>query len=152
MIRLSRKALVLGGVAVIAAAGFAGVAYAQGQSTPKNWNYEIKDGKRVPKGNRVTNADGSWREEVRQGNCVTIKEKHGERRVSRNSPVQPEPEAACLAGILLNEPSGRLAILHAGTPVPGRSLQSRTCALPSGPAKIAQSRPSSQCAVHMSRF
>jgi len=29
----------------------------------------------VPKGNRVTNADGSWREEVRQGNCVTIKER-----------------------------------------------------------------------------
>lgn len=43
--------------------------------TPKGWNYEIRDGKRVPKSNRVTNADGSWREEVRQGNCVTIKEK-----------------------------------------------------------------------------
>jgi hypothetical protein len=51
------------------------VAAAQNQSTPKNWSYEIKDGKRVPKGNRVTNADGSWREEVRQGNCITIKEK-----------------------------------------------------------------------------
>lgn len=44
-------------------------------STPKNFSYEIRDGKRVPKGNRVTNADGSWREEVRQGPCVTIKEK-----------------------------------------------------------------------------
>ena len=42
---------------------------------PRDWNYEIKDGKRVPKGERVTNADGSWREEVRQGKCVTIKEK-----------------------------------------------------------------------------
>jgi hypothetical protein len=29
----------------------------------------------VPKSDRVTKADGSWREEVRQGNCVTIKEK-----------------------------------------------------------------------------
>jgi hypothetical protein len=29
----------------------------------------------VPKGNRVTNPDGSWREEVRQGNCVTVKER-----------------------------------------------------------------------------
>ena len=29
----------------------------------------------MPKGNRVTNPDGSWREEVRQGNCVTIKER-----------------------------------------------------------------------------
>lgn len=57
----------------------------QSQSTPKNWNYEIKDGKRVPKGNRVTNADGSWREEIRQGKCVTIKEKTaaGEYRETR---------------------------------------------------------------------
>ena len=38
-------------------------------------NWEIKDGKRVPKGTRQINADGSWREEIRQGNCVTIKEK-----------------------------------------------------------------------------
>ena len=50
-------------------------ASAQAQQTPKGWNYEIKNGKRVPKGNRVTNPDGSWREEVRQGNCVTVKEK-----------------------------------------------------------------------------
>ena len=41
----------------------------------ESWNYEIKDGKRVPKGDRVTNADGSWREEVRQGKCITVKEK-----------------------------------------------------------------------------
>jgi hypothetical protein len=75
MFRLSRKALVLGGVAVLAAAGLAGVAYAQDQKTPRGWSYEIKDGKRVPKGNRVTNPDGSWREEVRQGNCVTVKER-----------------------------------------------------------------------------
>jgi hypothetical protein len=73
--RLAKKALVIGAVALVAAAGYATVAAAQNRSTPKNWSYEIKDGKRVPKGNRVTNADGSWREEVRQGNCVTIKEK-----------------------------------------------------------------------------
>ena len=73
-----RKALLVGAVALVAAAGFATTAYAQqqqGQQTPKGWSYEIKDGRRVPKGNRVTNADGSWREEVRQGNCVTIKER-----------------------------------------------------------------------------
>lgn len=77
MMRLSKSAMVLGGIAVIAAVGFATVAAAQapGQSTPKSWNYEIRDGKRVPKADRVTNADGSWREEVRQGKCVTIKEK-----------------------------------------------------------------------------
>jgi hypothetical protein len=77
--RVAKKALVIGAVALVATAGYATVAAAQNQaqnpSTPKNWSYELKDGKRVPKGNRVTNADGSWREEVRQGNCVTIKEK-----------------------------------------------------------------------------
>ena len=71
--------------------GFAAAASAyaapsqQAQSTPKGWNYEIRDGKRVPKGDRVVNADGSWREEIRQGKCVTIKEKsaQGEYRESR---------------------------------------------------------------------
>jgi hypothetical protein len=71
-----RKILVLGAAAV-AVATIAGAAYAQGQpQTPKGWNYTLdKDGRRVPKANRVTNPDGSWREEVRQGNCVTIKER-----------------------------------------------------------------------------
>jgi hypothetical protein len=75
MSRIS-KAFVLGAVA-LAAASFAGVADAQGQpQTPKNWSYTLdKNGQRVPKGNRVTNPDGSWREEVRQGNCVTVKER-----------------------------------------------------------------------------
>ena len=73
----ARRALIAGATAFVAVAGFAKAAYAQGQSqqTPRGWSYEIKDGKRVPKGNRVSNADGSWREEVRQGNCVTIKER-----------------------------------------------------------------------------
>ena len=74
--RMEKKFLVLGGVALVAAAFGASMASAapQDQQTPKGWNYEIKDGKRVPKGNRVTKPDGSWREEIRQGNCVTIKE------------------------------------------------------------------------------
>ncbi|WP_309661725.1 hypothetical protein [Sphingomonas sp.] len=79
MNRSSKTAILFGAVALVAAVGFASVAAAQdtqaNQSTPKSWNYEIKDGKRVPKGERVTNADGSWREETRQGKCVTIKEK-----------------------------------------------------------------------------
>ena len=75
MLKTYGKALLIGGIAVGVAAGFASAAIAQAQSTPKSWNYEIRDGKRVPKSNRVTNADGSWREEVRQGNCVTIKER-----------------------------------------------------------------------------
>ncbi len=72
MIRLSHAAMLVA-TAAFASAGLSGAASAQ--STPKNWKYEIKDGKRVPKGQRVTNPDGSWREEVRQGSCVTIKEK-----------------------------------------------------------------------------
>ena len=84
--RRAGKIVALGAIALAAAAGFATVAAAQNQQTPKGWNYEIKDGKRVPKaGNRVTNADGSWREEVRQGNCVTVKEmsKNGEYKETR---------------------------------------------------------------------
>jgi hypothetical protein len=73
------KVLMIGALACAASAGFATAAYAQAQpgdqQTPKGWSYEIKDGKRVPKGNRVTNPDGSWREELKQGNCVTIKER-----------------------------------------------------------------------------
>ena len=90
MIRLSKGALLIGALA-LAGAGSTGAALAQAdsgqsaQSTPKNWKYEIKNGKRVPKGNRVTNPDGSWREEIRQGNCITVKEKTaaGEYRESR---------------------------------------------------------------------
>jgi hypothetical protein len=73
MTSVAKTAVVLGGFALAAAVGYAGAAAAQ--SLPKNWSYEIKDGKRVPKGQRVTNPDGSWREEVRQGKCITIKEK-----------------------------------------------------------------------------
>ena len=69
------KAVAVGTVAVVAAGGFALLASAQNRQTPSNWSYEIKNGQRVPKTNRVVKADGSWREEVRQGNCVTIKEK-----------------------------------------------------------------------------
>ena len=63
-------------------------AYAPGEqarSTPKSWNYELKGGKRVPKANRVAKADGSWREEVRNGKCLTVREKTaaGEYRESR---------------------------------------------------------------------
>ena len=74
MMRLTNKPVVRAALAFAAAAVCATSVGAQ-QRTPKNFSYEIKDGKRVPKGNRVVNADGSWREEVRQGGCVTIKEK-----------------------------------------------------------------------------
>lgn len=76
MRRALKLVLIVSGVALAATA--ASAAYAQSasdQATPKGWNYEIKDGKRVPKGTRKVNADGSWREVIRQGSCVTIKEK-----------------------------------------------------------------------------
>lgn len=67
-------------VAVAAMAGTAAYALSggdDGQQTPSGWNYEIRDGKRVPKApaNRVTNADGSWSETSKQGNCTVVKEK-----------------------------------------------------------------------------
>ena len=39
----------------------------------------------MPKGKRQSNADGSWSEEVRQGACVTVKERtpNGEYKESR---------------------------------------------------------------------
>jgi hypothetical protein len=75
MSKTALKVLMIGAIALGATAAYASVQPAQNPQTPRGWSYEIKDGKRVPKGNRVTNADGSWREEVKQGNCVTIKEK-----------------------------------------------------------------------------
>ena len=47
----SRTAL-LGTIAAAATLTYAAAAVAQ--SLPKNWNYEIKDGKRVPKAERLT--------------------------------------------------------------------------------------------------
>ena len=69
------SALMVGAIALGAPAASAAAQPTQGQQTPKGWSYELQNGERVPKGNRVTNPDGSWREELKQGNCVTIKEK-----------------------------------------------------------------------------
>ena len=67
---------VTGAALALFGAGSANAAMLQAEpSTPKGFNYEIRDGKRVPKGNRVTAADGSWREEIRQGSCTTVKVK-----------------------------------------------------------------------------
>jgi hypothetical protein len=89
--RLANKTLMLGTAAFAAAAVCATPAIAQDQKTPKNFSYEIKDGKRVPKGNRVTNSDGSWRETVRQGNCVTIKEKSAGGEYKETRQCNPNP-------------------------------------------------------------
>src|SRR5262245_50266920 len=74
MLGFGRTLLAIGGVALAASASLAAApAPPQSQATPNNFNYEIRNGQRVPKGNRVTNPDGSWREEIKQGNCVTVK-------------------------------------------------------------------------------
>lgn len=45
---------------------------------PKNWTYEVDSrGNRVAKVSRVATPDGGWREEIRQGNCLTIRERSG---------------------------------------------------------------------------
>ena len=85
MRRAYRILLTIGAAALAATAASSAYAQAAGRSTPTGWNYEIKDGKRVPKAERKTNADGSWREESRRGTCVTVKEKtpSGEYKESR---------------------------------------------------------------------
>lgn len=48
----------------------------QGCVSPPGMNYMICNGQRVPKpGNRVATADGGWREESKQGNCIVVREK-----------------------------------------------------------------------------
>ena len=83
-------------LALAAVAGIASTALAQGREqgpqTPKGWNYEIRDGRRIPKINRVTNPAGSWREEIRQGSCITVRERAatGEYKETRQcNPVKP---------------------------------------------------------------
>ncbi|MEQ7874196.1 hypothetical protein ABDK56_09365 [Sphingomonas sp. ASV193] len=82
--RIGKTVLVVGVAAL--ALGVAGASYARAADptggnaaaltgkTPQGWSYDVKDGKRVPKASRTTNADGSWREETKQGNCTTVKE------------------------------------------------------------------------------
>jgi uncharacterized membrane protein len=71
-------------------ASMAGVSIAAAQPapqrTPKGWTYDVdKRGNRIARNMREARPDGSWREEVRQGNCVTIKERSatGEYKESR---------------------------------------------------------------------
>ncbi|HEY6049595.1 MAG TPA: hypothetical protein VIV07_11190 [Sphingomicrobium sp.] len=76
MLKVVTTALIVGAVALAATAAYAAAQPAPQQpSTPKGWSYEIRNGQRVPKSDRVTNPDGSWREQVKQGNCVTVKER-----------------------------------------------------------------------------
>ncbi|MDQ3139271.1 MAG: hypothetical protein M3Q15_00900 [Pseudomonadota bacterium] len=54
------------------------------RNTPPGWSYEVKDGKRVPRVPRTVQADGSWVEEYKAGNCtVTRTGRQGEVRETR---------------------------------------------------------------------
>ena len=78
--------LALAGLGLAAAPAGAQSQKDQGCVSPPGMNYMIGNGQRVPKpGNRVNQADGGWREETRQGNCVIIREKSasGEFKESR---------------------------------------------------------------------
>lgn len=72
-----RKTILTAVAAAVTASGFAGAAEAQQtRPTPPKWGYELRNGHRIPRNvNRVTKPDGSWREETRQGKCVTVKER-----------------------------------------------------------------------------
>ena len=85
MQRAFKIMLIVGGAVFAVTAASAAFAQAPDQATPKGWSYEIKDGKRVPKGERTVNADGSTREEIRKGSCVTIKEKSATGEVKTTS-------------------------------------------------------------------
>jgi len=75
MTRRIKAILTAASAAVLALPGLAS-AQQQGRPTPPKWGYELRNGQRVPRNNnRVTNPDGSWREEIRQGKCVTVKER-----------------------------------------------------------------------------
>ena len=83
------SAVALGATAAYAAAPPQSQGQGQSEQTPKGWSYEIKNGQRVPKSNRITNADGSWREEVKQGNCTTVKQKTASGEYKETSQCNP---------------------------------------------------------------
>lgn len=73
-------ALIIGAIALGATAGYAVAAPGQNQQnqqTPRGWNWTPgKNNSRVERPSNVTtNPDGSTREVIPAGNCVTIKEK-----------------------------------------------------------------------------
>ncbi|HEV2079602.1 MAG TPA: hypothetical protein VGR19_06875 [Allosphingosinicella sp.] len=79
-------AAIAGAAAVGLAAGAAWASTPQQKegNTPPGWSYELRNGQRVPRVPRKTNPDGSWTEEIRQGNCtVTRTGRDGEVRETR---------------------------------------------------------------------
>ena len=128
--RVSNRVAVCAAVASFAVAGFAGQR-AQDQRTPKGWSYELKGGRPVPKGNRVTNADGSWREVIRQGPARRSRKRPRAANIAKPASAIPSkrglpfrPDSVKLALGLARDGAGRepacrdvLAIAHLRAPV-----------------------------------
>jgi hypothetical protein len=76
MKKTAKIVLIVGAAALGATAAYS-AAPPQDQQTPKSWSWTTgKGGKRVERPSEVTrNPDGSTREVIRNGKCVTIKER-----------------------------------------------------------------------------
>jgi len=90
MKRTTIAVLVVGAIAFSATAAYA-AAQPSSQQTPKGWTWTPgKDGKRTERPNDITtNADGSTREVVRNGNCTTIKEKSAAGEYKQSTQCNP---------------------------------------------------------------
>ena len=61
------------------------------QRMPEGWTYEVDSrGNRIAKVNRVTQPDGSWREEIRQGNCVTVRQRSATGEYKETQQCKPD--------------------------------------------------------------
>ena len=87
VLHLAVGAAATAGLAALAFGAWApAMAQKSGVTCPEGFSYCLtKDGRRVPKSNPVKNPDGSEREEVKEGDCTTVREKNasGEYRESK---------------------------------------------------------------------
>lgn len=72
-----KMTLIAAAASLAFASGTVAAAKDRKAKTPDGWAYTLKNGKPVPKMQRKVNADGSWTEELRQGNCLVTR--HGKK-------------------------------------------------------------------------
>jgi len=75
--KLLSIAIMLTATAAIALPAVAQSDNQNARNTPSTWSYEVRDGRRVPRVPRTMNPDGSWTEQVRQGNCTITRTGRG---------------------------------------------------------------------------
>ena len=72
--RIAKKLLMLGGVALVAAASVATAAPEGNQSTPNNFRYDVKSGKRIERPDQVVvEPDGTKKEIYGRGQCTKVR-------------------------------------------------------------------------------